>query len=70
MNTKEKKRWKAEEIIRIALGRAILEGLKLEDQETIWISSRKDYAEDLLNIWLDDEKGNVAIDKLVKMIIH
>jgi hypothetical protein len=60
------KRCKAEEIILMALRCAIEEGLN----EVLWVGSREDCATSVLDIWLNDEDGSIAVDRLVNLIIY
>jgi len=67
------KREKAENIVYSALRHAISEGLKLNDPVCEWRGSREQYAANvntILNDWLIDEDGSLAIDRLVTLIIH
>ena len=64
------RRLEVEEIVLASLKCAIDEGLKLEDHEVIWRGDRGEYISSLLEDWRVDEDGDIAIDRLVSLIIH
>ena len=64
------RRTKAENIVLAALTCAINRGLELEDHEVIWRGDREEYISSVLNNWLYDEDGEIAVDRLVTLIIH
>ena len=64
-----RKRIKAEDIILAALRRAISEGLDKKSL-AMWGGSKQEYVENLLEDWLSDEDGRIAVDRLVNLIIY
>jgi len=66
----KKTRMKVEGIVLDALTEAIRKGLNMEDSEAIWGGTKEEYIEDLMQGWLDEEDGGIALDRLVSLIIY
>lgn len=63
------KRCRTEEFVLAALRRAINDGLNLEI-EAIWAEGKVAWIDSVLEVWLKDEDGKLAVDRLVTLIIH